>query len=125
VLRGLTPNEALYEWNYQRKLLAIRLAESHHEVLARADLFSRASNLVVGVRWGVRWWQRESAISTRICRESRLSGISPLPAWPAGTEQLTEVPSHFSDCSPRFRPTSADRGTARPATAIHRPFNCS
>ena len=25
---GLTANEALYDWNYQRQLLAIRLAES-------------------------------------------------------------------------------------------------
>ena len=37
---GLTANEALYEWNYQRQLLAIRLAESHHEVLHDADLFT-------------------------------------------------------------------------------------
>jgi len=37
---GLTPSEALYEWNYQRQLLAIRLAESHHQVLHDADLFT-------------------------------------------------------------------------------------
>ncbi|MGZ4561175.1 MAG: AAA family ATPase [Mycobacteriaceae bacterium] len=37
---GLTVSEALYEWNYQRQLLAIRLAESHHERLTDADLFS-------------------------------------------------------------------------------------
>jgi MoxR-like ATPase len=37
---GLTVNEALYEWNYQRQLLAIRLAESRHERLADADLFT-------------------------------------------------------------------------------------
>jgi MoxR-like ATPase len=37
---GLTPNEALYEWNYQRQLLAIRLAESREEKLADADLFT-------------------------------------------------------------------------------------
>jgi MoxR-like ATPase len=37
---GLTVNEALYEWNYQRQLLAIRLAESHHENLTDADLFT-------------------------------------------------------------------------------------
>ncbi len=37
---GLTAAEALYEWNYQRQLLAIRLAESHHEQLADADLFT-------------------------------------------------------------------------------------
>jgi MoxR-like ATPase len=37
---GLTANEALYEWNYQRQLLAIRLAESRHERLADADLFT-------------------------------------------------------------------------------------
>ena len=37
---GLTVGEALYEWNYQRQLLAIRLAESRHEKLADADLFT-------------------------------------------------------------------------------------
>jgi len=37
---GLTVSEALYEWNYQRQLLAIRLAESHHENLTDADLFT-------------------------------------------------------------------------------------
>jgi MoxR-like ATPase len=37
---GLTAAEALYEWNYQRQLLAIRLAEARHERLADADLFT-------------------------------------------------------------------------------------
>jgi MoxR-like ATPase len=37
---GLTVNEALYDWNYQRQLLAIRLAEAQHEKLTEADLFS-------------------------------------------------------------------------------------
>lgn len=37
---GLTVSEALYEWNYQRQLLAIRLAEARHETLADADLFT-------------------------------------------------------------------------------------
>ncbi|WP_433352489.1 AAA family ATPase [Micromonospora saelicesensis] len=37
---GLTAGEALYEWNYQRQLLAIRLAEAHHTRLTDADLFS-------------------------------------------------------------------------------------
>jgi MoxR-like ATPase len=37
---GLTANEALYDWNYQRQLLAIRLAESQHQPLTEADLFS-------------------------------------------------------------------------------------
>jgi MoxR-like ATPase len=37
---GLTTSEALYEWNYQRQLLAIRLAESREEKLADADLFT-------------------------------------------------------------------------------------
>jgi MoxR-like ATPase len=37
---GLTASEALYEWNYQRQLLAIRLAESSHHTLADADLFT-------------------------------------------------------------------------------------
>ena len=37
---GLAVSEALYEWNYQRQLLAIRLAESHHEQLTDADLFT-------------------------------------------------------------------------------------
>ncbi len=37
---GLSASEALYEWNYQRQLLAIRLAEARHETLADADLFT-------------------------------------------------------------------------------------
>ncbi|GAB2811946.1 AAA family ATPase [Streptomyces daliensis] len=37
---GLTAAEALYEWNYQRQLLAIRLAESRGEKLTDADLFT-------------------------------------------------------------------------------------
>ena len=37
---GLTASEALYEWNYQRQLLAIRLAESREEKLSDADLFA-------------------------------------------------------------------------------------
>jgi MoxR-like ATPase len=36
---GLTAAEALYEWNYPRQLLAIRLAESRGATLAEADLF--------------------------------------------------------------------------------------
>jgi MoxR-like ATPase len=37
---GLTANEALYDWNHQRQLLAIRLAEAQHHQLTEADLFS-------------------------------------------------------------------------------------
>ena len=37
---GLTGAEALYEWNYPRQLLAIRLAESRGETLQDADLFT-------------------------------------------------------------------------------------
>jgi MoxR-like ATPase len=37
---GLTAAEALYEWNYPRQLLAIRLAEAGGERLREADLFS-------------------------------------------------------------------------------------
>jgi MoxR-like ATPase len=37
---GLTASEALYEWNYQRQLLAIRLAESHSETPTNAGLFT-------------------------------------------------------------------------------------
>jgi len=37
---GLTAGEALYEWNYQRQLLAIRLAEARQEKLVQADLFT-------------------------------------------------------------------------------------
>jgi MoxR-like ATPase len=36
---GLTSAEAIYEWNYPRQLLAIRLAESRGATLAEADLF--------------------------------------------------------------------------------------
>ena len=37
---GLTAAEALYEWNYQRQLLAVRLAESRSVALRDADLFA-------------------------------------------------------------------------------------
>ncbi|MCW2844836.1 MAG: ATPase associated with various cellular 3, partial [Nocardioides sp.] len=37
---GLTANEALYDWNHQRQLLAIRVAEARHQPLTEADLFS-------------------------------------------------------------------------------------
>jgi MoxR-like ATPase len=37
---GLTSAEALYEWNYPRQLLAIRLAEARGEMPREADLFS-------------------------------------------------------------------------------------
>jgi MoxR-like ATPase len=37
---GLAVSEALYEWNYQRQLLAIRLAESAGRALSDADLFT-------------------------------------------------------------------------------------
>ncbi|HEU4426476.1 MAG TPA: MoxR family ATPase [Pilimelia sp.] len=36
---GLTAAEALYEWNYPRQLLGIRLAEARGETLRDADLF--------------------------------------------------------------------------------------
>jgi MoxR-like ATPase len=37
---GLTASEALYEWNYQRQLLAVRLAEAHDDVPTSAGLFT-------------------------------------------------------------------------------------
>ncbi|MDG4824200.1 MoxR family ATPase [Asanoa sp. WMMD1127] len=37
---GLTVSEALYEWNYPRQLLAIRLAEASGSAVASADLFT-------------------------------------------------------------------------------------
>jgi MoxR-like ATPase len=37
---GLAAGEALYEWNYQRQLLAVRLAEARAETMADADLFT-------------------------------------------------------------------------------------
>lgn len=37
---GLGAHEALYEWNYQRQLLAIRLAEARGAAIGEDDLFS-------------------------------------------------------------------------------------
>jgi MoxR-like ATPase len=37
---GLSASEALYEWNYPRQLLGIRLAEARGEVPREADLFA-------------------------------------------------------------------------------------
>ena len=38
---GIAANEALYEWNYPRQLLAIRLAEASGTALIDDDLFTR------------------------------------------------------------------------------------
>ncbi|MGH9023104.1 MAG: AAA family ATPase, partial [Acidimicrobiia bacterium] len=38
---GIDASEALYEWNYPRQLLAIRLAEARGAVMDDADLFTR------------------------------------------------------------------------------------
>lgn len=37
---GIDAGEALYEWNHQRQLLGIRLAEMHEDSLDESDLFS-------------------------------------------------------------------------------------
>ena len=37
---GLSASEALYDWNYQRQLLSIRLAEARHATLEEADLYT-------------------------------------------------------------------------------------
>jgi MoxR-like ATPase len=37
---GLTANEALYDWNYQRQLLSIRLAEAGSTPIEEADLYT-------------------------------------------------------------------------------------
>lgn len=39
---GLTASEALYDWNYQRQLLAIRLAEAQGAGIQEADLYTEA-----------------------------------------------------------------------------------
>ncbi|WP_433621104.1 AAA family ATPase [Nocardia sp. CA-120079] len=39
---GLTVSEALYDWNYQRQLLSIRLAEARGADLTEAELFTEA-----------------------------------------------------------------------------------
>src|SRR5271154_971234 len=38
---GIDAAEALYEWNYPRQLLSIRLAEASGSALSEEDLFSR------------------------------------------------------------------------------------
>ncbi|WP_082703089.1 MoxR family ATPase [Mycobacterium sp. IS-1496] len=37
---GLTAGEALYDWNYQRQLLSIRLAEARGEKITESDLYT-------------------------------------------------------------------------------------
>jgi len=37
---GITAAEALYEWNYPRQLLSIRMAEAEHSTLTDGDLFT-------------------------------------------------------------------------------------
>jgi MoxR-like ATPase len=39
---GLTAAEALYDWNYQRQLLAIRLAEARDSGIEESDLYTEA-----------------------------------------------------------------------------------
>ncbi len=38
---GISASEALYEWNYPRQMLAIRLAEANDAAMVNDDLFSR------------------------------------------------------------------------------------
>ena len=42
---GLSAGEALYDWNYQRQLLAFRLAEASHEKLNEAEGARAVENL--------------------------------------------------------------------------------
>ena len=51
---GLTSAEALYEWNYPRQLLAIRLAEAGRETRARPTCSARTTC------WPGRCWPRSS-----------------------------------------------------------------
>src|SRR5258707_12452408 len=37
---GLSANEALYDWNYQRQLLSIRLAEARRATIDESDLYT-------------------------------------------------------------------------------------
>jgi MoxR-like ATPase len=39
---GLTASEALYDWNYQRQLLSIRLAEARHAAIDESDLYTES-----------------------------------------------------------------------------------
>jgi MoxR-like ATPase len=39
---GLTASEALYDWNYQRQLLSIRLAEARGAGIDESDLYTEA-----------------------------------------------------------------------------------
>jgi MoxR-like ATPase len=39
---GLTSSEALYDWNYQRQLLSIRLAEARHASIDETDLYTES-----------------------------------------------------------------------------------
>lgn len=39
---GLTASEALYDWNYQRQLLSIRLAEARHATIDESELFTES-----------------------------------------------------------------------------------
>ena len=39
---GLTASEALYDWNYQRQLLSIRLAEARHASIDESDLYTES-----------------------------------------------------------------------------------
>jgi MoxR-like ATPase len=52
---GLTVGEALYEWNYQRQLLAIRLAEASAAAITDADLFTEAFLLERPILQAVRY----------------------------------------------------------------------
>jgi len=39
---GITAAEAIYEWNYPRQLLSIRLAEANEQAMSESDLFSES-----------------------------------------------------------------------------------
>ena len=122
---GLTAAEALYEWNYPRQLLAIRLAESRGERLRDADLFTpeyllarpllaahrppRAAAGGAADRRGGPGRRRVRGVPVRAARRGR--GDDPGAGHPAGAS------CRRSRCSPPTAPaTCTTRSSAAAST---------
>ena len=95
---GLTAAEALYEWNYPRQLLAIRLAEARGETLAEADLFGAR---LPAAPAAARGRSTTPDRARRCCSSTRSTGPT------------TSSRRSCSSCSPRAAVT--DPGAGHPA----------
>ena len=90
---GIDAAEALYEWNYPRQLLAIRLAEAQGTDLREGDLFAESTWLAVPccARSSTRGRDRRCCSSTRSTEPTTTSRPSCSSCWPRPTVTIPEL----------------------------------